>query len=62
MRWRPWDEITGFFDGLDLVSPGIVDSADWQAGPPPAGQGPVKDNFIAAAVARVAGKHSAGLC
>jgi len=48
-----WGEITGFFDGLDLVPPGIVDSADWQPGPPPAGQGPAKDSFIAAGVARV---------
>jgi hypothetical protein len=47
-----WDQITGFFDGLDLVPPGIADSADWQPGPP-AGEEPAKDNFIAAAVARV---------
>jgi len=47
-----WSEIAGFFDGLDLVAPGIVDSADWQPGPPD-GQGAVKDNFIAAGVARV---------
>ena len=47
-----WSEIAGFFDGLDLVAPGIVDSANWQPGPPD-GQGAVKDNFIAAGVARV---------
>ncbi|HEX3963414.1 MAG TPA: SAM-dependent methyltransferase [Trebonia sp.] len=48
-----WDQITGFFDGLDLVPPGVVDSADWQPGAPQGGEGPAKDNFIAAAVARV---------
>lgn len=48
-----WDQITGFFDGLDLVPPGVADSAQWQPGPPSSDAGPAKDNFIAAAVARV---------
>jgi hypothetical protein len=48
-----WDQITGFFDGLDLLPPGLVDSADWQPGAPPGSRGQAKDNFIAAAVARV---------
>ena len=30
-----WDEITGLFDGLDLVSPGLVDCATWRADPVP---------------------------
>ena len=32
-----WDEITGLFDGLDLVSPGLVDCATWRADPVPPG-------------------------
>ncbi len=48
-----WDQITGFFDGLDLVAPGVADSADWQPGLPPDAAGPRKSNFIAAGVARV---------
>jgi hypothetical protein len=48
-----WDQITGFFDGLDLVPPGVVDSADWQHGLPQGGGAATKENFIAAAVARV---------
>jgi O-methyltransferase involved in polyketide biosynthesis len=37
-----WDQVTALFDGLELVPPGLVDAATWQAGqaPPdaPAGQ------------------------
>ena len=46
-----WEQITAFFDGLDLVGPGIVDCATWlpeRAGGPPADQ----DSMIAAGVAR----------
>jgi O-methyltransferase involved in polyketide biosynthesis len=37
-----WDQVTALFDGLELVPPGLVDAATWQAGQappdPPAGQ------------------------
>ena len=46
-----WAQITAFFDGLELVPPGIVDCATWLPGrpeEPPADQ----DSMIAAGVAR----------
>ncbi len=46
-----WEQITAFFDGLDLVPPGIVDCATWLPGRP---EGPPadQDSMIAAGVAR----------
>jgi hypothetical protein len=38
---RSRDEVTGFFDGLDLVEPGVVQPHRWRPdpdGPPPAGE------------------------
>jgi len=34
---RPHDEILGYFDGLELVEPGLVDGARWRPEPGPAG-------------------------
>jgi hypothetical protein len=31
MRPRSHEEVTRFFDGLDLIGPGVVPSAEWQA-------------------------------
>ena len=44
-------QITALFDGLDLVVPGIVDSALWRAEQPVAVP-PERSNMIAAVVAR----------
>jgi hypothetical protein len=38
MRLRPRDEFTRFFDGLDLVSPGVVPINHWQPGTVPGAQ------------------------
>jgi hypothetical protein len=38
MRLRSSDELTRFFDGLDLVDPGLVPINHWQPGPAPATQ------------------------
>jgi SAM-dependent methyltransferase len=46
-----WEQITALFDGLDLVVPGIVDSALWRAEQPVTGPAE-RSNMIAAAVAR----------
>jgi hypothetical protein len=32
---RPLDEVTKFFDGLEVLEPGIVSLADWRPGPGP---------------------------
>lgn len=34
---RSRDEVAGFFEGLDLVEPGVVPVHDWRPGPDPAG-------------------------
>jgi hypothetical protein len=34
-----WEEITGLFDGLELVPPGIVETSAWLPGQPEAGLG-----------------------
>ncbi len=46
-----WEQITAFFDGMDLVPPGIVDCATWLPERP---EGPPsdQDSMIAAGVAR----------
>src|SRR6201999_741168 len=36
-RWRGHDEIAGYFDGLELLDPGVVPLAEWR---PDAGDGP----------------------
>ena len=49
-RFRTRAEVARFFDGLDLVDPGIVPVAEWRAGGGPAA--PREDANIWAAVAR----------
>ncbi len=46
-----WEQITAFFDGLELVPPGIVDAAVWRAGWPQAPRSE-RSSFIAAGLAR----------
>jgi S-adenosyl methyltransferase len=46
-----WEEITAMFDGLELVPPGLTDSAIWQAERPEAAL-PDQETMILAAVAR----------
>jgi SAM-dependent methyltransferase len=46
-----WEEIEAMFDGLELVPPGITDSATWQA-EWPLGAPAEQDSMILAAVAR----------
>jgi O-methyltransferase involved in polyketide biosynthesis len=42
-----WDEITGFFAGLELIPPGLTDTASWPLTPPA-----VKSSMIAGGIAR----------
>jgi SAM-dependent methyltransferase len=46
-----WEEITAMFDGLEMVPPGLADSATWRAEWPGAAL-PDQDSMILAAVAR----------
>ncbi len=46
-----WADITAWFDGLDLVPPGIVDCATWRTDPPPAAAAE-QSSMILGAVAR----------
>jgi S-adenosyl methyltransferase len=45
------DQITALFDGLELVPPGLVNSATWQAGRPPSAPGD-ETSMILAGVGR----------
>jgi hypothetical protein len=45
------EEITGLFDGLDLVPPGIVEASDWLPGQPETALGD-RESMIVAGVAR----------
>ena len=45
------EEITGLFDGLDLVPPGIVETSDWLPGQPETALGD-RESMIVAGVAR----------
>jgi O-methyltransferase involved in polyketide biosynthesis len=48
---QTWEMITALFDGLELVVPGIVDSATWRAGWQETGH-PDRPSIIAAGVGR----------
>jgi O-methyltransferase involved in polyketide biosynthesis len=48
LRLRTEAEFTRFFDGLDLIAPGVVPINHWQAGPPPQAQpGPALPAYAA---------------
>jgi len=46
-----WEEITGFFDGLELMPPGIVETSQWSPGQPAGAVGD-RESMIVAGVAR----------
>jgi len=46
-----WEEITGLFDGLELVPPGIAETSDWLPGQPESALGD-RESMILAGVAR----------
>lgn len=46
-----WEEITGLFDGLELIPPGIVETSEWLAGQPEGAVGD-RESMIVAGVAR----------
>jgi len=46
-----WEEITGLFDGLDLVPPGIAETSEWHPGQPGRAVGD-RESMIVAGVAR----------
>jgi hypothetical protein len=52
-RARSRSEFTHFFDGLELVAPGIVDVSEWRAGDEPAPRPSVADSAVYCAVARI---------
>jgi hypothetical protein len=50
---RTRDEFARFFDGLELVSPGIVSIAEWQAGNEPQPRPTAAESYAYGAVARI---------
>jgi hypothetical protein len=46
-----WEEITGLFDGLELVPPGIAETSEWHPGQPGRAVGD-RESMIVAGVAR----------
>jgi hypothetical protein len=52
-RARSRSEFTRFFDGLELVTPGIVDVSEWRAGDEPPPRPTVADSAVYCAVARI---------
>jgi hypothetical protein len=52
-RARSRSEFSRFFDGLDLVAPGIVDVSQWRADDEPAPRPPVADSAVHCGVARL---------
>jgi SAM-dependent methyltransferase len=52
-KFRSRDEIARFFDGLDLVEPGIVSIAEWRAEQEPTPRPSIKDVSVYGAIARV---------
>ncbi|WDZ82928.1 SAM-dependent methyltransferase [Micromonospora cathayae] len=51
-RWRTHEEIAGFFQGLELLPPGLVPLADWRPGPAPESYQTITHHTILGGVAR----------
>jgi O-methyltransferase involved in polyketide biosynthesis len=54
-----WEEITGFFAGLELVPPGIVETSAWQPGQPDTGLDERSNMIVAGVGRRLTGDHPA---
>jgi hypothetical protein len=52
-KFRSRDEFARFFDGLDLVEPGIVSIAEWRAEQEPTPRPSIQDVSVYGAVARI---------
>jgi O-methyltransferase involved in polyketide biosynthesis len=56
---HPMADIAGFFGGLELVPPGIVDAREWRPGWEPANL-PARGSYVVAGVARKLTEQAAG--